>query len=124
LTSLDVSGAQRTDSGLWFVTVTDAGLEPIASLKRLEELNLGGTKITDLGLAKLKGLIELRSLDLSRTQVTGKGLENLAGLSKLTSLSLWKASRIGDDALPYLSALKNLKFLDVTETKITAPISR
>ena len=45
LTSLDVSGSQRTDSGLWLVALTDAGLEPIASLHRLEELNLGGTKI-------------------------------------------------------------------------------
>src|SRR5204863_475727 len=117
VTAVNLRASWVTDSDLGMLErlpnlrkldLTDAGLEPIASLHHLEELNLGGSKITDLGLAKLKGLTELRSLDLSRTMVTGKGLESLAGLPKLTSLSLWKASRIGDDALPYLAGLKHL----------------
>jgi uncharacterized protein YjbI with pentapeptide repeats len=111
-----VSGAQRTDSGLWFAAITDAGLDSVASLRHLEGLNLAGAKITDLGLAKLKGLVDLRELDLSRTQVTGKGLENLTGLPKLARLNLSNAPRVGPEALPVLQTLK--ASVDLTETKI------
>jgi Leucine-rich repeat (LRR) protein len=116
LTSLDLSGQQRTDSGLWFAAVTDAGLDSIASLRRLEELNLAGAKITDLGLAKLRALADLRELDLSRTQVTGQGLEALTGLPKLARLNLSSAPRIDQNSLPVLHSLK--ASVDLTDTRI------
>lgn len=116
MTSLDVSGAQRTDSGLWSAAITDTGLETIEGLSHLQELNLSGTKVTDLGLAKLSGLKELRELDLSRTQVTAKGLENLAGLPKLERLNLTGTKRVGADALPVLAKLK--ASVDLTDTQI------
>ena len=111
-----MSGAQRTDSGLWSAAITDNGLETIESLRKLEELNLAGTKVTDLGVAKLKGLTELRDLDLSRTQVTAKGIESLTSLPKLTRLNLTGAPRIGADAEPALHTLK--ASVDLTGTKL------
>jgi len=37
---LDVGGAQRTDSGLWSLSLTDAGMQAIASVTELRELRL------------------------------------------------------------------------------------
>ena len=56
LTYLDLSGAQRTDSGMWSVSLTEAGIEAIASLQKLRWLRLGGTAISSRGLKSLKGL--------------------------------------------------------------------
>ena len=44
---MDLSGAQRTDSGLWSASITDKGLETIGQLRNLRELNLLAAKITD-----------------------------------------------------------------------------
>jgi Leucine-rich repeat (LRR) protein len=119
LAVLDFNGTQRTDSGLWFPAITDRGLDAIAGLKHLQDLDLGGTKISDLGLAKLASLGELRSLGLSRTQISAKGLAALAPLSHLEKLSLWNDPRVKDDAVPLLSRLKALKWLDVSSTGLT-----
>ena len=83
LKSIDLSGAQRTDSGLWSATVTDRGLASLAHLAKLERLNLRGAKITDAGAGQLHVCGELRELDLGATQLSGKGLELLAELEKL-----------------------------------------
>jgi hypothetical protein len=37
--------------------VTDAGLEHLAGLKNLAQLNLKGTAVTDQGIAKLKAAL-------------------------------------------------------------------
>src|SRR5207247_4465280 len=107
-TRLNLSGIQRTDSGLWSVAVTDLNLDSIASLTQLQALNLGGEKITDLGLAKLKSLTELRFLDLSATQITDKGLQVLRRLHQLERLGLWKCQKIGDGAVSQLVASQHL----------------
>lgn len=119
LERLDLHGRQRTDSGLWSASVTDEGLDAIAGLIHLRELNLAGTRITDLGAAKLAHLESLESLDLSGTLVSSRGIESLAALPKLRRLVLWKAERIDDSAVPYLNRMVRLTWLDVTGTKIS-----
>jgi Leucine-rich repeat (LRR) protein len=119
LRRLDLHGVQRTDSGLWSVSLTDAGLEAVTALSHVQELNLAGSRITDLGMAKLSSLQDLRMLDLSATQITAKGLESLAGLKNLRKLVLWKCARVDDAALPVLRRL-TLDYLDTQETKISA----
>ena len=64
------------------------GLEQIAGLSALEDLELRKTKITDADLTYLAGLKELSHLDLSETQITDAGLEALLGLSHLHTLIL------------------------------------
>jgi Leucine-rich repeat (LRR) protein len=95
LTYLDISGSQRTDSGLWSLSLTDNGIESIATLTELKELRLGGTSISTSGLGKLKSL------------------------EKLERLSLQGCKRIGDDAAAVLSSFPRLRGLDLKDTAVT-----
>ncbi|MBK7930430.1 MAG: hypothetical protein IPJ98_24015 [Bryobacterales bacterium] len=96
LESLDLSGKQRTDSGLWTLGTTDLGLDPVATVGGLRELNLSGLGITSRGLAKLKPLAKLARLDLHGCK------------------------RAGNDAAPALAALPALRWVDVRDTAFTA----
>ncbi len=96
LRRLDVSGKQRTDSGLWSVSVTDLALDPVASLKELRELNLNGA------------------------QVSARGLEKLAGLANLDKLHLYGAKPVRDGAIAVLSSLPRLRWVDLKDTSVTA----
>lgn len=71
--------------------VTDAGLKPVAGLKRLVRLDLNQTQIGDAGLAELKSLEHLHYLNLYGTQVTDAGLEHLRAFKGLESLYLWQS---------------------------------
>ena len=95
LTHLDISGKQRTDSGLWFVGVTDIGLDPVASLTKLESLNLSGA------------------------QVSAKGIEKLQVLRQLKRLDLHGAKRVADNIVPVLTAMPALSWVDLFETAVT-----
>jgi hypothetical protein len=95
LTYLDMSGSQRTDSGLWSVLLTDGGLDSVVTLTELKELRVGGTSVSARGLEKLKALSKLERLDLQRCK------------------------RVGDDAVPVLSAFARLRVLDIKDTAIT-----
>lgn len=70
--------------------VTDAGLDHLTGLVRLEHLNLMGQKITDVGLERLKGLTNLKRLFLSGEGITDAGLEHLNGLTQLQWLHLFE----------------------------------
>lgn len=93
---LDLGGVQRTDSGPWSVSFTQPGLEAIATLKVLRRLRLDGTLISARGLDTLKRLTQLEVLDLH------------------------DCTEIGDDVIPALTAMRTIRWLDVTNTKITA----
>jgi internalin A len=118
LRSLDLSGSQRTDSGLWFVALTDAGLDSVTAIPELEELYIAETKVTDLGVAKLARLKNLRVLDLGGTPVTARGLAALKA-SAIEELRLYKAEKVGDDALPHLVAMPRLSAVDVRDTGLS-----
>ena len=120
LKELSVSGQQRTDSGLWSVSVTDFNVGHIAQLPRLEVLDLGETNVSDRGIAELARLKNLHTLDLRATRVTSKGLAALSGLPKLRHLKLWKAKGIDDAAVPVFLQMENLEVLELPETSITA----
>ena len=95
LTVLALGGAQRQDSGLWSVSFTQPGLDAIATLKALRRLSLNGTLIN------------------------ARGLETIRGLSQLELLDLHDCTRIGDDAIPALTAMRALRFLDITDSKVS-----
>ena len=119
LTVLDLGGVQRTDSGLWSAAVTDRGLESIASLKKLQRLNLRGAKITDAGASTLAALQALTDIDLSETALSAAGLAVLAVLPKLERVSLYNCERVDDKALAILEKLPNLRWVDLKGTKVT-----
>lgn len=93
---LDLGGVQRADSGLWSVSFTQPGLEAIATLKALRRLRLQGTLIGARGLDTIKGLTQLEQLDLHDCE------------------------HVGDDAIPTLTAMRTLRVLDLTNTKVSA----
>jgi hypothetical protein len=68
--------------------LSDACLDPIQNLTRLETLTLSGNRITDRGLAKIANLTNLQYLDLDATDVTDAGLVHLYGLKNLISVNL------------------------------------
>jgi Leucine-rich repeat (LRR) protein len=68
--------------------ITDAGLEHLHGMSRLEELNLCGTMITDMGLKTLTSCKALRSLNLCKTRVSDRGLVYLREMPELRSLDL------------------------------------
>ncbi|NNM26040.1 MAG: hypothetical protein HKO59_08660, partial [Phycisphaerales bacterium] len=57
--------------------IGDDALPHLATLPRVEYLNLFGTKVTDAGLTHLEKMAALRSVYLWRTDVTEEGVERL-----------------------------------------------
>jgi Leucine Rich Repeat (LRR) protein len=120
LKELSVSGQQRTDSGLWSVSVTDYNIGHIAQLSQLEMLDVGETNLSDRGVAELAHLKNLHTLDLRGTRVTSKGLGALTSLPNLRRLKLWKAKGIDDAAIPVFLQMQQLESLELPETNVTA----
>jgi hypothetical protein len=129
LTGRDASDADLESIGrlhrlelltFWGATLTDAGLAHIKGLTHLKHLDLQDTEVTDSGLVHLTGLTGLRELDLSRTRISDAGLFNLAGLTDLEELKL-SATRITDAGLVHLERLKDLRTLELNNTMIGAP---
>jgi hypothetical protein len=117
---LDISGSQRTDSGMWAATVTDQGLEAIATLANLTELRARNAKFTDTGIGKIGVLKGLRVLDVSDTQLSTVGLKVLEQLTRLEQLALFKCKRVDDSIVPVLTNLPALTWVDLKDTAVTA----
>ena len=87
---------------------TDAGLEAVARMESLPELDLSGQKgISDAGLKQLGGISTLVVLKLSMADFGPPG----AGTSG--------KSRITDEGIAHLASLKNMKRLDISGIDIT-----
>jgi hypothetical protein len=90
-----------------------------ADLPMMRERNCrvaGGMLITDLGLAKLAPLKNLRLLDLSGAKITPAGLKALQAFPRLERLNLWNCTAIDDSAAPVFAALPSLVTLDLSDT--------
>jgi hypothetical protein len=98
--------------------ITDAGLEQLMALEKLEMLNLARTRVTSKDLAFISSLKNLRILSLSETQVSNNGMMNLRELKRLQWLNLSK-TRVSDRGLEHLKALKNLRNLILEGTWVS-----
>jgi hypothetical protein len=99
VTALDLGGSKG---------LGDDGIRRLASLSRLEELDLSGTAITDRGLEVLRHLPSLKRLHLGMTRVTDAGMSHLAHCHELAHLNLsW--THTGDAALRALAGKGKLK---------------
>ncbi len=98
--------------------VTDAGLRHLGGLSKLRDLDLSGSEISNQGLEHLKDLTSLRVLNLSHTWVTSAGLVQLEGLTNLERLDL-SSCDLSDAGLVHLRGLLNLRMLGLEETKVT-----
>ncbi|WP_187782072.1 leucine-rich repeat domain-containing protein [Gimesia chilikensis] len=132
ITHLFLSGTQ----------VTDEGLAKLASLQRLEDLDLGRTKITGTGFAQVtftslkklsfrecnkltvdgfKQIVKcqnLEKLNLIKSNIEDPFLQEVAKLPRLKTL--WgDHTKVTNAGLPYLNSMTQLKSLEIRGTAIT-----
>ena len=98
--------------------VSDAELQYVKGLTKLQWLYLGGTNVTDAGLEQLKGLAQLRRLNLDGPKISDAGLKYLKGLSRLQSLGL-NSTKVSDAGLQHLKGLTHLQWLGLDDTDVT-----
>lgn len=122
---------------------TDEGVKALTALKKLTSLNISSTMITAQSAKYISTLSELNHLDLAKNSLDdsiGKELSKLTRMDDLglkatkisdacvyevvkmktiTQLKLGSNAGITDRGIAKLVALKNLKFLDVADTKVT-----
>ena len=91
------------------VAVTDAGLEHLAGVSTIEELDLSETAITDAGLKTIAKLPVLKTLNLFGTSVTDVGLAHLKPVKTLRRLFV-------DQTRTSISGVADLK---AANTKLT-----
>ena len=101
-----------------YTDATNATLDQLTCLTRLESLWLDHTQVTDSGLAHLNGFKNLVGLWLGETQVTDAGLQHLARLPDLTVLVL-NHTEVSDKGLEHLKGSTKLRILELRGTRVT-----
>ena len=76
--------------------------------------------VTDQGLRHLASLDKLESLEISSTKLSGAGLAHLQALTSLASLRL-KCPLLSDRELPALTLIKGLESLVLEQSQIVGP---
>jgi hypothetical protein len=99
--------------------VSDRGLEEVAALKTLQDLNLAAnSKITDAGLAHVSTLANLKSLNVHGcTEITNASLAHisvLSGVGGLTSLDIGGCRKITEAGFEHIAALIGLRELNLS----------
>jgi Leucine-rich repeat (LRR) protein len=98
--------------------LTDEDLAVVGQMTNLTSLRCDLSRVTDEGLRHMKNMTRLRLLYLGMTEATtDAGMAYVAQMSGLESLT--PSRGIGDAGLARLSALPNLKDLNLQATKIT-----
>ena len=153
LTSLELGNVSLTDDALRSISnisslraldvsgqFSDAGLEELRRLTKLELLCLEGDDFSNAGLAHLRQLTKLKGLSLGSprisdpselaqlpdlewlllmsSHITGKGVGQLAACKKLRSLTLMD-SGITDDDLKDLASLQSLESICLQSADIS-----
>jgi Leucine-rich repeat (LRR) protein len=117
LRNLGLERCALTDLELGNTTVSDVGLDAVASCVNLRRLGLGYTLVQGDGLAKLATPGTLIDLDFKGNGLSENGAEAIAHLRKLQRLDL-SYSDVADKHLASLANLENLTYLDLTATDI------
>lgn len=114
-----LAGASRLRSlHLREAKVIGLAFKDLASLTRLEEVDLYLTDFNDDGAHCLAALPSIRSLDLSMTKITSAALADISTIRQLSTLSLW-ATAVDDASLRYLAKLPCLSRLNLGYTRIS-----
>lgn len=112
LTYLDLSGQQGTDSNIWSISMTEAGLEALLTLKELRELRLG---CYGVGV----GVEGVRFATVSNINLSVRWLEKMKAMPKLEKLKLQGCAKVDDEAIPVLAAFPSLREVDLKGTAVT-----
>ncbi len=98
--------------------IGDEGLAHLSRATQMNQLSLAQTRVTDRSMPLVGTFSELEILDLSGTPVSDQGFQHLAGLARLRELWV-EQTRITDDSLPLIGNLGSLQVLDLSGTAIT-----
>jgi hypothetical protein len=105
----------------YFANATDAGLEQLAGLKRLESFTFRGSPVKGHAFAKFEGWTKLKSIRFHSNSLDDKGLGNVcARFPNLESLNLIHSHDITDASAAHLLKLPKLKSIQINGPKITA----
>ncbi|QDT21684.1 leucine-rich repeat domain-containing protein [Gimesia chilikensis] len=88
-----------------------------SGVSQITYLFLSGTQVTDEGLAKLTYLRRLEDLDLGGTEIAGIGFANVK-FSSLKKLSLYECDMLTVDGFKEIVNCQNLEKLDLIESNI------
>jgi len=101
-----------TDLNLYYAEyITEDGIAHLRRWKDLDRLNLRGTKVTSKVFEHLGRLTALKSLDIAYTQIDDEGFEELSALPKLEELAIG-GNRLTGSCLTLLKPLVSLRRLD------------
>ena len=89
---------------------TDAAMEHVGRLAKLEGLWMWDAAVTDEGVARLEGLRHLKDIHVSNAKITDASLRTLAQLPRLETLSL-QGNYFTDAGLVYLKGMRDVKGL-------------
>uniref|UniRef100_K3W816 F-box domain-containing protein n=1 Tax=Globisporangium ultimum (strain ATCC 200006 / CBS 805.95 / DAOM BR144) TaxID=431595 RepID=K3W816_GLOUD len=134
LKALDVSGTEVTDAGTMGLAnlkdlevlsldtsgITNRSLANLTCLPRLEKLDLFGASITDNGLLHLVPLRRLKELEICSGTISDRGVELISKITTLTSLNLSQNRNIHAKSLVYIRSLTELRYLNLSNTSISA----
>ena len=98
--------------------ISDLGVAKLARLKSLKRLNISGARLSPEGLRTLHSLPLDRLNLFAATSLDDATGDVLAGMPTLTFLDL-SYTQIGDQGLQRLGKLPHLKYLYITETRVT-----
>ena len=96
------------------------GVIPLAKLKYLESINLGGSDLTDQGISYLCNIATLKSIQMNGTGITDAGVKTLAGgLPQFDGNLQLVDTQVTDASISHFIEMTHLKKLNVTGTTIT-----
>lgn len=99
--------------------VSDADLDLVAKLDKLERLDLSATRVTDLGLLKLKDLKNVRELNLFYAElVTDEGLAAMRNWTKIERINA-RGTKVTDNTLALLAGKTAITALDIGYAEVT-----
>lgn len=112
LKTLNLTGSQ----------IDDQVADSINSLPQLQLLVLSKTRVTNTCLARLQGHPNLKTIRLSETQIDDEGIPHLKKFTNLRDISA-RDLNLTDRALLPLSEIRELRFLDLSGTKVGQDLS-
>jgi internalin A len=98
---------------VWGDSINDEAMGFVAKMKKLKVLGLNDSNVTDEGFKTLAGL-DLREIHLFRTSIGDETLRVIAGMPNIAKLNL-RDTRLSDQGIEYLTRLKKLEKLDLSE---------
>jgi internalin A len=102
--------------------ITDAGVQHLRGLPRLNYIHLSASQVGDDGLAAIATLPSLEGLSMQQNRITDAGLAHLAGHPTLKELwigDLRGLSPITDTGVKHLATISQLEELDLQYTRVT-----